>query len=159
MVDGTATLDAAAWKLGKRTVYAKSNKAIDLLEVTVEQRNAGQGGTSVVAFNGSIDSLYVDAADFAGFEITAWEDGAEAQEVWGDFTLRVVPVDKFGNPSVKAYNGAPSKGDNSGNEKSVTAATDSLKCWIPEWTRRWEMSKTGSTIRMGLTLRSVPCPK
>ena len=52
-----------------------------------------------------IDSLYVGAADFAGFDITAWEEGVEgaAQEIWGDYTLRVVPVDRHGNPSVRAF--------------------------------------------------------
>ena len=47
-----------------------------------------------------IDSLYVGAADFAGFDITAWEEGVEgaAAEIWGDYTLRVVPVDRHGNP-------------------------------------------------------------
>ena len=150
--DGTATLDADAWRLGKRTVYAKSNKAIDLLEVTVEQRNAGQGGTSVVAFNGSIDSLYVDAADFAGFEITAMEDGAEAQEVWGDFTLKVVPVDKFGNPSVKAYNGNPAKG----------SITDSLKVLDTRVDKKVAVDgvdvKNGFNYKNGfdITLRSLP---
>ena len=127
--DGTATLNADGWKLGKRRVYAKSNKAMDLLTVMVEHRNAGEGGTSVVAFNGSIDSLYVDSADFAGFEITAWEDGVDgpAQEVWGDFTLKVVPVDKFGNPSVKAYKTTPTKGKNDvTKDADIQAATDSL---------------------------------
>ena len=40
--------------------------------------------------------LYVGAADFAGFDITAWEEGAEGavQDIWGDYTLRVVPIDK-----------------------------------------------------------------
>ena len=64
------------------------------------------GGTDNRAeFDGAIDSLYVGAADFAGFEITAWEEGVEgaAQEIWGDYTLRVVPVDRHGNPSVRAF--------------------------------------------------------
>ena len=105
--DGSATLDANEWRLGERTVWAKSNKTVDNLKILVEHRNAGEGGTSVAAFDGSIDNLYVDAADFNGFELTAWEEGVDgaATSVWGDFTLRVVPVDRHGNPSVKAYNG------------------------------------------------------
>ena len=125
--DGSAMLDADGWKLGKRRVYAKSEKAVDLLKILVEHRTAGAGGTTVAAFDGSIDSLYVDAADFMGFEITAWEDGAEVQEVWGEFNLRVVPVDKFGNASVKSYKTTPTKGKNDLSKAAdVTASTDSL---------------------------------
>ncbi len=113
--DGTATLNAGAWKLGKRMVYAKSNSTIDLMDITVEHRTAGQGGTSVVGFSGSADSLYVDAADFAGFTITAMEDGVEVPEVWGDFSLKVVPVDAFGNPSMKAYKAKPANATDSLN--------------------------------------------
>ena len=103
--DGSATLNAADWKLGKREVHAKSEDVIDATTITVEHRNAGEGGTSVVAFDGSIGGLYVDAADFDGFELTAWETGVTgpAQSVWGDFDLRVVPVDEFGNPSLKVF--------------------------------------------------------
>ena len=103
--DGSATLDAAGWLLGKRDVTVKSNKAVGLFKVLVEHRNAGAGGTTVAAFDSDIDSLYVGAADFAGFDITAWEEDVEgaAQEVWGDFTLQVVPVDRHGNPSVRAF--------------------------------------------------------
>ncbi len=102
--DGSATLDNS-WLLGKRTVVAKSNKALDNVKVLVEHRNAGDGGTTVAKFDGAIEDLYVGAADFAGFDITAWEDGVEGatQEIWGDYTLRVVPVDRHGNPSVRAF--------------------------------------------------------
>lgn len=126
--DGTAMLDAATWKLGERTVYAKSNMAVDDLKILVEHRDAGMGGTSVVLFDGAIEDLTVDAADFASFEITAWEDGVDGavSEVWGDFNLRVVPVDKFGNPSVKAYKTTPSKGKNGTAAADITASTDSL---------------------------------
>ena len=126
--DGTAMLDAAAWKLGERTVYAKSNMAVDDLKILVEHRDAGMDGTSVVSFDGAIEDLTVDAADFASFEITAWEDGVDGavSEVWGDFNLRVVPVDKFGNPSVKAYKTTPSKGKNGTAAADITASTDSL---------------------------------
>lgn len=155
MGDGYAMLDANGWKLGKRTVYAKSNKALDLIKIVVEHLNAGEGGTSVKAFDGAIDSLTVDAADFAGFELTAWEDGVEgeAQEVWGDFTLRVVPVDKFGNPSVKAYKAAPSKGNNDvENEAAIEAATDSLNVLDTR------LKDNGYNYNNGIdvTLRSLP---
>ncbi len=108
--DGSATLDAAGWSLGKRTVHAESEMVIDATKILVEHLNAGDGGTSVAVFDGAIEGLYVDAADFAGFELTAWEEGVEGavEEVWGDFVLRVVPVDDYGNPSLKAYMDDPS---------------------------------------------------
>ena len=113
--DGSATLDNS-WLLGKRTVVAKSNKALDNVKVLVEHRNAGDGGTTVAKFDGAIEDLYVGAADFAGFDITAWEEGVEgaAAEIWGDYTLRVVPIDRHGNPSVRAF-----KLDDDGNLDSL----------------------------------------
>jgi hypothetical protein len=152
--DGTASLNAGAWKLGERTVYAKSNMAVDDLKILVEHRDAGMGGTSVVSFDGAIEDLTVDAADFASFEITAWEDGVDgaASEVWGDFNLRVVPVDKFGNPSVKAYKTTPSKGNNSANAASVTASTDSLGVLDTRLTQTAHNYKNG----IDANLRSLP---
>ena len=48
--------------------------------------------------------ITVDAADFAGFMLTANEgDADDVQEVWGDFELEIVPVDEFDNPSVKVF--------------------------------------------------------
>ena len=118
--DGSATLDAGEWKLGERTVWAKSNKTVDGLKILVEHRNPGEGSTSMVAFKGDIEDLTVDAADFQGFELTAWEEGVDgaATSVWGDFTLKVVPVDRHGNESVKAYKAAPAK--------AAAGAADSL---------------------------------
>ena len=129
---GSATLDANEWKLGERTVWAKSNKTVDNLKILVEHRNAGEGGTSVAAFSGAIEDLTVDAADFQGFELTAWEEGVDgaATSVWGDFTLRVVPVDRHGNPSVKAYKAAP--------KKAAEGAADSLNILDTRWTRKWK---------------------
>ena len=43
--DGMATLDAATWRLGKRRVFAKSNKIVDDMTILVEHRNAGGDGT------------------------------------------------------------------------------------------------------------------
>ncbi|MCY3683297.1 MAG: T9SS type A sorting domain-containing protein [Gemmatimonadetes bacterium] len=112
--DGMATLDDN-WVLGKRTVMAKSNMALDQVKILVEHRNAGDGGTTVPKFDGAIENLYVGAADFAGFEITAWEEGVEgaAQEIWGDYTLRVVPIDEHGNASVRAFKADPETAEDS----------------------------------------------
>lgn len=109
--DGTAMLDNDAWKLGKRTVQVMSDKAIGLTKLLVQNMEAGEGGTQVATFEGAVDSFYVGAADFVGFEITAWEKGNDvsARGVTGDFDLLVRPVDNYGNSSVRAYTGATGK--------------------------------------------------
>ncbi len=101
--DGMATLNAADWKIGKRSVTVKSNKA-GTIKVLLQHLDSGMDGTEVLGFDSAIN-LYVGAADFAAFDITAWEAGAEGavQDIWGDYTLRVVPVDRHGNPSVRAF--------------------------------------------------------
>ena len=124
--DGTGSLDADGWTLGKRTVFAKSKKALDHVKILVEHRNAGEGDTTVPKFSGAIDSLYVGAADFKGFKITAEEDGVETTKIWGDYTLKVLPVDAFGNASARAYKAAPRKSSASG-VTAADAANDSLK--------------------------------
>ncbi len=113
--DGVAMLSAADWRIGKRTVTVKSNKATGFVKILVQHLDSGMGDTAVVGFDGAIDSLYVGAADFAGFEITAWEEGVEgaATEIWGDYTLRVVPVDRHGNPSVRAFKAKPASAEDS----------------------------------------------
>ena len=109
--DGSAMLNAAAWKLGKRTVKVMSNKNIGLTKLRVQNLMDGEGGTTVLTFEGAVDSFYVGAADFVGFEITAWQDGNDVSDrgVTGDFDLLVVPVDRYGNSSVRAYPGPTGK--------------------------------------------------
>ncbi len=109
--DGMAMLSAADWRIGKRTVAVKSNKATGVIKVVVEH----QGGTAGTGFSSESDPLYVGAADFAGFEITTWEEGVEgaAPEIWEDYTLRVVPVDRHGNPSVRAFKSDPETAEDS----------------------------------------------
>ena len=154
--DGMATLNADVWALGKRTVYAKSKKPVDDLKILVEHRNAGMGGTSVAAFDGAIEDLTVDAADFRKFKIVAVEDGVEraaGEAVWGDFTLKVIPVDNFGNPSVKAYKADPRKGKNQGigNAASVAAATDSLNVLDTRLKDNAHNHKNGIRVSIGTT--------
>ena len=103
--DGMATLDTK-WTLGKRTVYVKSEKTVDYMKVVVEHRNAGAGATSVVKFDGSVDSLAVDAGAFSMFTLEAFEEDSgdePVDEVWGDFDLKVTPTDAYGNPSLKSF--------------------------------------------------------
>lgn len=109
--DGSAMLNADAWKLGARTVHVVSNKNIGLTKLLVQNLMAGEDGTKVPTFEGAVDSFYVGAADFVGFEITAWQDGNDVTDrgVTGNFDLLVRPVDRYGNSSVRAYMGATGK--------------------------------------------------
>ncbi len=109
--DGSAMLNNDAWKLGKRTVKVMSNKAIGLTKLLVQNMETGEDGTQVATFDGAAEGFYVGAADFVGFEITAWQDGNDvsARGITGDFDLLVVPVDRYGNTSVRAYKGATGK--------------------------------------------------
>lgn len=109
--DGSAMLDKDAWKFGKRTVKVMSNKAIGLTKLLVQNMETGEDGTQVATFDGAAMGFYVGAADFVGFEITAWQDGDDvsARGITGDFDLLVVPVDRYGNTSVRAYKGATGK--------------------------------------------------
>lgn len=110
--DGMAMLSAADWRIGKRSVTVKSNRAVGSVKILVQHVDSGMGDTAVLGFESS-KNVYVGAADFAGFEITAWEEGAEGavKEVWGDYTLRVVPIDRHGNPSVRAFKADPAGDD------------------------------------------------
>ena len=109
--DGSAMLNVAEWKLGKRTVHVVSNKNIGLTKLLVQNLKDGEGGTKVPTFEGAVDSFYVGAADFVGFEVTAWQDGKDVSTrgITGDFDLLVRPVDRYGNASVRAYKGATGK--------------------------------------------------
>ena len=111
--DGMAMLSAADWRIGKRSVTVKSNMAVDYVKILVQHISSGMGDTAVLGFESAKDSLHVGAADFAAFDITAWEEGVEGavQEIWGNYTLRVVPVDRHGNPSVRAFKADPAGDD------------------------------------------------
>ena len=111
--DGTAMLAAATWKLGKRTVQVSSNEAIGLTKILVQNLMDGEDGTTVATYEGAVDNLVVGAADFVGFDISAYEPdidtGKQVDEISGNFDLKVVPVDRYGNASVRAYTGGPGK--------------------------------------------------
>ena len=102
--DGTATLDGDTWNAGVFDGFEMDPTQAGSFTVSVRDMN--EDGVVNIMTEAEIT---VDAADFAGFEMTAWETGVvgAAQTVWGDFTLRVVPADEFGNPSVKVFASDP----------------------------------------------------
>ena len=97
--DGSATLDDDGWLIGERDVFMKTNVAMTGLSVVAKDMTS----EGVLNFNGTKEGLVVDAADFAQFELSAWEDGLEVNEVWEGFDLLVVPTDRYGNPSLKSF--------------------------------------------------------
>ncbi len=99
--DGSATLNGAGWSIGSRAVFLNSGMAGGPFTIAVKDVTAD----GVVNFMGTKEGITVDAADFAKFEITAWEEGVDgaATSVWEDFNLRVVPTDAYGNASLKTF--------------------------------------------------------
>ena len=121
--DGTANLDGINWVVGERTVWIKSNKAVDGLKIAVEDTSTtivDGAATKVVNFNGGLGSLTVDAADLRKFMVTAWVGGAEVTGVSGAFDVNVIPTDWWGNPSMKLFVGG-------GFSATTPAGSDSLK--------------------------------
>ena len=107
--DGSATLDGAGWAIGTRKIFVASNAA-GTLSFTVKDMTAA----GVLNFMGTKEGVVVDAADFAKIVLTAWEADVDgpATQVWGDFDLRMVPTDQFGNPSLKTFfDQTPATGD------------------------------------------------
>ena len=107
--DGSATLDGAGWAIGTRKIFVASNAA-GTLSFAVKDMTA----EGVLNFMGTKEGVVVDAADFAKIVLTAWEADVDgpATQVWGDFDLRMVPTDQFGNPSLKTFfDQTPATGD------------------------------------------------
>ena len=101
--DGSAALNADGWAAGTRSVNIESDKAIGPFSIVVKDMTAD----GVVNFSDAKEGLVVGAADIAGFELTAWEVGVDGAttEVWEGFTLRIVPVDAYGNSASRAFIG------------------------------------------------------
>ncbi len=96
--DGTATLKAEGWSAGRRTVEITSTAVLSEFSVSVVDLT---GGT--VNFRGDKGGLTVDAGEFSTYSVTALEDESVTTTVSGDFTVRVVPTDEYGNKSTKVH--------------------------------------------------------
>ncbi len=96
--DGTATLDGPEWSAGRREVIVKSTVELSDFSVGVEEVNAEDG---TVNLRGDQHDLTVDAGAFTTYKVTALVDGVETTRVSGDFTVRVIPTDEYGNKSTK----------------------------------------------------------
>ena len=105
--DGSATLDDAGWIIGERQIFVAIGGS-DTYKLVVKDMTAD----GVLNFDGEA-GMTVDAADFQGLMITATDNGiVGTTNVWGEFDLNVIPIDKYRNPSLKAFLGdtAPKTG-------------------------------------------------
>jgi hypothetical protein len=92
---GKAILNSAGWVLGSRTVNVKSNWAMGPFTVAVED-TAGGGSKK-----GSKSTFVIDETLFSKYGVWAQEEGVNTTSVQGEFGIRVVPTDQYGNPSTK----------------------------------------------------------
>lgn len=139
--NGSATLDSKGWAVGKRNVFMKSTKAGSF---TIAAKELNADGVATIAGD---TSIVVDAADFSKFMLTAEEDGEVVKQVWGNFTFKVLPVDRFNNASLKAYKKKP---DTKLADRTTANTSDSLDVLS---TRK---SKHHNYKEVDVTLRSLP---
>jgi hypothetical protein len=114
--DGTASLDAASWNLGVRTVVLKGTAVSDKFVVLAQDKT----GEDVNFADQTADTLGVESSDFRAYSVKAMEGGVVTDGVSGDFTVWVQPTDEYGNPSAKLMVQAAGTAKN-------PAASDSLK--------------------------------
>jgi hypothetical protein len=102
---GTAGLSGGGWGLGKRTIRVMSTKPLTGFTVVVEDTTVANGSP-----DGRLANLVVQPAEFARYLVEAMDEGAATTTVQGPFQVRVVPTDRFGNPSTKTGLGTDSLG-------------------------------------------------
>ena len=103
MVVKVAVLDSEGWHAGQRDVRFKSSKPLSNVTVMAAQgfKDPVTGSYSLKTV-GQLDvPVDVSASELSQFVVTAIEGQASSGNVVGGFTVRVVPTDEFGNPSMK----------------------------------------------------------
>ncbi len=103
MVAKAAVLDDDGWNAGRRDVRFKSTKPLsNVIVMAAAGFKDPVTGNDSLAIVGRLDGLvHVSVSELSRFEVTAIEDRDSTGAVAGGFTVRVVPADKFGNPSMK----------------------------------------------------------
>jgi hypothetical protein len=96
--DGTASLSAAGWSLGTRAITIKSTKKLTKFSATVSDSATG-------LYSGLAPGLEVNSANLASYNVSVVTDGTDdtAAGVSGGFKVKVVPADRWGNPSNKIW--------------------------------------------------------
>ena len=110
MVARAAILDGRGWRAGRRDVAVRSMRPIaGAIVMAAEHALDPATGARSLRIHGRLDAtLNVDAAELSKFAVAALEDGVPVGAVTGAFTVRVLPTDAFGNPSMKIDNAAGS---------------------------------------------------
>lgn len=103
MVAKAAVLDGDGWNAGRRDVSFTSTKPLRNVTVMAEAGFSDPvTGNDSLATAGWLDGLvHVSVSEMSRFVVTAIEGSDATGAVSGAFTVRVVPADEFGNPSMK----------------------------------------------------------
>ena len=103
MAAKAAALDGDGWNAGQRDVRFRSTAPLTGVALMAAEDFADPvTGVRTLRVVGQLDgAVDVGVSELSQFAVTAIENGASSRSVAGAFTVRVVPTDKFGNPSMK----------------------------------------------------------
>ena len=106
MVAKAAVLDGDGWHAGQRTVNVKSTKPLTGATIMAAEGSIDPAtGAYTLRISGQAENtITVEVAEFSAFTVTAREGQITGSNVAGAFTVNVLPVDEFGNPSTKQDN-------------------------------------------------------
>ena len=103
MVAKAAVLDGDGWNAGRRDVSFKSTEPLSNVTVMAAARFSDPvTGNDSLATAGWLEGVvHVSVSEMSRFVVTAVEGRDATGAVSGAFTIRVVPTDEFGSPSMK----------------------------------------------------------
>jgi hypothetical protein len=111
MVAKAAILDGDGWHAGTRTVKFKSEKPLTGVQLMAAEGSLDPAtGAYALRISGqAAKPIDIQIAEFSKFTLTAMEGEISAENVAGSFTVKVVPTDAFGNPSLRIDNNTGAK--------------------------------------------------
>ena len=111
MVAKAAILDGDGWHAGSRTVKFKSEKPLTGVQLMAAEGSLDPAtGAYALRISGQAAKPFdIQIAEFSKFTLTAMEGEISAENVAGSFTVKVVPTDAFGNPSLRIDNNTGAK--------------------------------------------------
>ena len=130
MVARASILDADGWHAGQRDVAFRSTRPlIDVIIMVAEGTLDPATGAYRLRISGQLaDKVNVEVAEFSQFVVTAIEGRVPAGNVAGAFSVRVVPTDAHGNPSLKITN---TTGADSEASVAVTFSSSNAAVTVP----------------------------
>ena len=144
MVAKAAILDGDGWHAGTRTVKFKSEKPLTGVTLMAAEGSLdpATGAYSLRISGQAAKPIDVQIAEFSKFALTAYEGEISAENVAGPFTVKVVPTDAFGNPSLRIDNNTGAKDYTS---VSFTFASSNAAVTVPSG-QQMVTSLEGSTF-------------